>query len=148
MDHPPVLFLDVDGVLNCAATFKNKVPGEWPIESRCLKELDRIIRDTRCFVVVSSTWRMRGVDVLRRFFLKKGLTRAGALIGRTPVLPKQRGYEIGAWLLEHPDVKVFAIVDDDDDMGNHIGRLVQTDFAAGLTREHADRLIALLQERP
>jgi len=64
---------------------------------------------------------------------------------RTMFDNSQRGDEIEAWLNEHPEVKKFVILDDDNDMRNLMDHLIQTDFyKKGLTSELADKAIEIL----
>ena len=53
--------------------------------------------------------------------------------------------EIAAWLNEHPDVRSWAIVDDDPGMlPSQLERFVQTDFETGLTDAAAEQVKGLL----
>jgi len=149
-----VLFLDIDGVLNSMNTFRGlpKNGRRERIDPACIERLDRIIDATGTRVVVSSTWRFGGLEYLHEVFAAFGLRNVHAVIDITPrvidglgsVASNARGREIGAWLSQRPDVKVFAIVDDDADMDPFLRRLVQTSFETGMTDEHASQLIALL----
>ena len=65
---------------------------------------------------------------------------SGLYIGR------ERGAEIKEWLDAHPEVTRYAIVDDSDDMGPLVERLVQTKWETGLTRADAMVLINMLGE--
>lgn len=62
----------------------------------------------------------------------------------TPVINNHRGEEIQVWLDTHPDVKSFAILDDRDDMGPNMKRLVRTLFNYGLTEENKQEVIEML----
>jgi len=157
----PVLFLDVDGVLNSRVHAKDCLCKDsgFGIGLVHLTQLVRILRETGASVVVSSTWRKLG-NRLRDELARHG--DAGAfvssrIIGRTVdgyavglerhegrVL---RGTEIQAWLDEHPDVESFVILDDDSDMGHLMHRLVHTTFHEGLTAERADKAISMLREK-
>lgn len=53
-----VLFLDVDGVLNCEGTFRLTKPDDWiPLDPYMGLLLYRIIQATNAKVVLSSSWR-------------------------------------------------------------------------------------------
>jgi hypothetical protein len=57
-----------------------------------------------------------------------------------------RGYQIECWLKKHPEVKKFAVVDDESyDMKLVSSRLVKTDRYVGLTQANVERLIQLLE---
>ena len=64
---------------------------------------------------------------------------------KTPYVGGERGNDISAWFNRHPGNWQYAILDDDDDMGDHIDHLVRTDFDLGLTEREANRCIELLQ---
>ena len=54
-----------------------------------------------------------------------------------------RGHEIQLWLDEHPEVRRYAILDDDDDMLEHqTPNFFQASCETGLTEELADRIVA------
>ena len=58
-----IIFLDIDGVLNCA---KTKNPRKFPyvIDQRLLKRLKRLLTVTGAKVVLSSTWRYDPIGIL------------------------------------------------------------------------------------
>lgn len=143
-----VLFLDVDGVLNCRATFMR--PGEpvWRVDPEMVALLNEVVKRTGCRVVMSSSWRIgpySGRDGCRAILRARGVKAPFAREWRTPGSRDGiRGGEIAEWLLRNGS-PAYAIVDDDSDMLEHQRpRFVQTSFEHGLTRERADRLIALL----
>jgi hypothetical protein len=131
-----VLFLDVDGVLNSQRLGTPDGMRPW-----CVTQLARIVKESGCKIVVSSTWRAGGIGEtsdFHRCLLEASVpgddTIQRVLIGITPDLVGNgegaRGDEIAAWLGEHPDVESFVILDDDTDMGELGGRLVRTDANA------------------
>ncbi len=53
-----------------------------------------------------------------------------------------RGEEIKMWLEKHPEVKVYAILDDDSDMlPDQIPNFFQTSWKTGLTEDIAAKVI-------
>lgn len=59
----------------------------------------------------------------------------------------ERGYEIDAWLDEHPEVTKYAIVDSDCDMGSwQLPYFVHTNCQAGITDNNVDELINILKD--
>lgn len=125
-----ILFLDVDGVLNSL-----KTGGRYALKRPCLRRLENIVKDTKCKIVLSSTWR-KDEYALKR--LKRVLKYRGIEIySTTPILEKGfRGLEIQAWLVSNPnpDGYTFAIVDDDSDMLEHqLPHFFQTDPEYGMT---------------
>jgi len=153
----PILFLDVDGVLN---SNEHKTRGDvWGMSGYHISQLARVLRATGCQIVVSSSWRRGGIGPGSDFYEQLIEHAFGGAILRevidsTPLGEKlwtdgayNRGWEIAHWLGEHPGVTCFAIVDDDEDAGSYAPeRFVQTTMRSGLTPALADRLIALLCE--
>lgn len=142
-----ILFLDVDGVLN-----SYKTGGLYALKKPCLRRLQKIVEETGCKIVLSSTWR-KDVYALKR--LKRVFSYRGLVIhSTTPILHnKWRGYEINQWLKdaqldywEQKDCK-YAIVDDDSDMLPYqLMSFFQTDPEYGMTDTIAYRIIQHLNK--
>ncbi|MGF3026561.1 HAD domain-containing protein [Methylobacterium aquaticum] len=145
----PVLFLDIDGVLNCLATWRRPKVGTHRLDPERIELLNRVIALTGCRICVSSTWRhgdWAGPRSCAAILTAHGVTDRFCQEWRTPDLRRERcrGDEIARWLSRNP-VSAYAIVDDDGDMlPEQLPRFVQTTFEQGLTEAHAERLIALL----
>jgi hypothetical protein len=93
-----VIFLDIDGVLNCKKTANpRKLP--YVVDLRLLARLRRLLGRRGAKVVLTSTWRY---DPAGLFSAKRwGIP----FIGVTPDMPKRpRRDEIRAWLETHPKV--------------------------------------------
>jgi hypothetical protein len=153
MRQTPIIFLDIDGVMVTRDCFVNPEPKNSHhrmFDGRCVRALQRIIEavpDVR--IVVSSTWRLGSAEMfdrLRDHIALHGIT--APVCGRTPDFRGQeRGTEISHWLQHHKRIERFAILDDENDMGDELlPRLVQTDFENGLTDQHADTVIAMLSD--
>jgi hypothetical protein len=170
----PILFLDVDGVLNSRDSMVRRSrshrhyrdrDGRWSIDPRAVALLDELMRRTRARIVLSSTWRLTGgidpesMEVVhgpertKRALTVNGFEHAHRFIGHTPRLWGDdgnggrivRGHEIDAWRKEHgEEATPFAIVDDDSDMAHLTPRLVQTSFLRGLTSWDCVRLETML----
>ena len=160
-----VLFLDIDGVLNCM--FPTPSSGyewvdldEWRygFNPTLVARLRYVIGNTGCKIVVSSSWRHHQTyapyqpsrnwrDVLAE---KLGKTREELFAGETPSDPAgQRGNEINQWLGEHPGVDSWCVVDDETvDIEPYIdhARIVKTDMQYGLTKDEADCIIDVLNK--
>jgi hypothetical protein len=145
-----VLFLDIDGVLLCEAEYRRgNVKAQFPGERAEL--IRQVCAKSGAAIVVSSTWR-HSVET-RDTLLHHGFpvhpdwrtplnqrSVSGALL-----LGKLRGHEIKHWLDAHPEVESYAIVDDDSDMlPEQMPWFVKTSFSEGLTSDHAEVLIELL----
>ena len=116
-----ILFLDIDGVINIV--FKKG----YEFDSRPIKQLKRVILESNCYLVISSTWRKtKTLKWLREKFKEWGIAKSRVL-GVTPNLEKRRGYEIDAWLNNNRyRIRNYVIVDDDSDMETHLSKLIQT----------------------
>lgn len=153
-DRRKVIFLDVDGVLNCMSTFQRRVdPKLEPTHCALLKKL---VEDTGAKIVVSSTWRLGDGWMDLACHLQRHGIDPRTVIGKTAdwaavgaggvIVVDRRGREIQAWLDKNPEVERFVILDDDDDMGDALTPfLVQTTFADGLTEAHVLAAKAILE---
>ena len=147
-DHPQILFLDVDGVLNrCGASNQG-------LETDKCDLLADLCRRAGCKIVVSSTWR-RYPHLMEDRLLPMFRSRGIECVGQTPMLEKPspgghvvvaaaRHEEITAWLDAHPDVTRYAILDDDPNADNGSGRFVRTNSDEGLQDSHVATLMRLL----
>jgi hypothetical protein len=151
----PVLFLDMDGVLN--GHDHDEGAESNTLRPDCVARLNRVLAETGCSVVMSSAWRymvLNGAMTLSGFgymLRTHGIRVPGRLIGTTgrdtqTEDPDERGRQIKAWLAEHPEVTRYAVVDDMA-LGFEGMPVVRTDGARGLTDADADALIALLRGR-
>lgn len=144
-----IIFLDIDGVLNCELYFqKERSAGiiKHPLSSLCPERigwLNQLCKDTAAKVVLSSTWRYSGLEYCRQV-----LKEAGAdfeIIDITPNLRSEsclRGNEILLWMksnieiigCNHYDFHSYVIIDDDSDMLYwQKDNFFQTDAYSGLT---------------
>ena len=123
-----VIFLDIDGVLNCSKTHN---PRNLPyvIDPKLLTRFERLLERTGAKVVLSSTWRY---DPAGLFSAKR---QGIPFIGVTPDMPhKPRRKEILAWLKGHPKVARYVVIDDDDDGLDDLP-LFQPSASTGLTEK-------------
>lgn len=128
-----VLFLDMDGVCNCLANFQNEHQGVYQIDPDMMARVQRIVRETGCEVVLSSSWRMDsdGRDAVKKHVKLRDIT---------PVRGGLRGEEVKIWLRWHPEYEVYAILDDSSDFYGY-QHLFRTRWDTGLTDEIADAVI-------
>lgn len=132
-----VLFLDIDGVVNCVKTTQRHGPFVG-IDPAMAERVKRIIKETGCEVVLSSTWRL--TDSSRAEVQKKVCD----FIDVTASLPSNfRGSEIDVWMRDHPEIERYAILDDNTDF-HPAQRLFKTSWSTGLTDEIADEVINYL----
>ena len=154
------IFVDVDGVLNCSKTQKRlDICHEFSfVDTRKVLRLRDIVERTGAKLVLSSTWRF-GADP-KAFYLEKMAycelleefrrVRCPVWTDITPYLPStKRWQEINAWLILHPEVDEFIILDDwgEDEFRPMMDRLVKCDPHKGLTKERAELAISMLGEK-
>lgn len=134
----PVLFLDIDGVLNrCGLSGQG-------LESDKVTLLHRLLEAAPCHVVIISTWRLFEHTLARVELLMRDLgVRQWSC---TPQLPAGRDAEISAWLAQHPGVPHYVVVDDDINPATspHAAHLVKTDSFTGLTPVLAHKIYSKL----
>jgi hypothetical protein len=127
------------------------------VDPDAVERLNTLLDRSGARVVVSSTWRLPSLGENRAMLHRMGLRRARTrVVGWTPKLERwngslylgaTRGQEIAAWLETYGAahaVERYVILDDDDDMGELLPRLVQTDHAVGLTDADVERALVLL----
>jgi hypothetical protein len=123
-----IIFLDIDGVLNCAST-KNPRKLPYIVDRKLLKRFMGLVQRTKAKVVLSSTWRY---DPAGLFSAKYW---AIPFIDTIPDMPnKPRAVEIRTWLKQHPSVERFVVIDDEDDELDELP-LFQPSSSCGITQE-------------
>ena len=152
-----VIFLDVDGVLNCQADFDkaskdqaaHQELGNALVGDRQLTALQWLVKSTGAKIVMSSTWRLGQVGERHRLAIHAILFSRGLeFIGMTGSVGwgSNRGQEIQNWLDMHGDVGSYVILDDINDMlPRQQDNFVQTSFSGpGLLMNHVDKAIEIL----
>ena len=162
-----VIFLDVDGVLNCE-TSKSYVTTEdgqtlTGIDKDKVKRLASIVMATGADIVLSSSWKngwytsdgfLFSSTTLSNHakYLRNHLYKKGKLFIRdkTPSSYRGRGYEILFWLKTHPETKAWVVLDDEEwhdfyEYDEIMRHWVKTDFDVGLTDDDATAAIQILK---
>ena len=159
-----VLYLDIDGVLNSQESMRSKYEEERPYNDNPtienLKRLERIIAETGCCIVISSTWRksFRYYDLANLFYaIGMDLESTCRIVDQTPVLNNNcRGDEILVHILginngdknyhQFKDERInkICILDDDSDMGFLQKYHISVSNEIGLTDKNVDDVIAML----
>lgn len=148
-----MIFLDVDGVLNNRKTTRKTTQTLYPfVGIRHIKNLKRIINSTGARIVLSSDWRCdRDNPECNEDFLelKHELLRWGIhFYGFTPEIESgHRGEEINLWLLAHPEVSNFVILDDREDIEPNTDHWVKTTMDTGLGKKETEDAIKILLEK-
>lgn len=115
-----IIFLDIDGVLNCESAYKQgqckyvdfigddgKEDYYQSFYSPAKFYLNLLIKETGAKIVISSSWRKVGLDKMRTIWEKEGMS--GEIIDTTPSLYLQRGGSIQFWNgyeKSHPTPKI------------------------------------------
>lgn len=139
-----IVFLDVDGVLNCYNDFVGK-DTFLILNKQMIKRLNRIIKSTGADIVLSSTWRMypQHIDYLR----EHGVNFIDStIIGSFPWSSRQeiRGNEIQHWLNKNK-VESYVILDDNWDFLEHQKPFViLTKWLEGLQDKHVRKAVKIL----
>ena len=98
-------------------------------------------------VVITSSWKsLRIFPLVVRELLRYGIP----VIGSTPNMENRRGEEIRTYLKEHPEVKKYAILDDEifGDYDELMDHLVKTNFFNnGLESYHVNQIVNLLGKK-
>jgi hypothetical protein len=140
-----IVFLDIDGVLNCRSTIQKTRGGWLGIDPEKVAFLSEIVNHHPSAVVLTSTWRL-DIDSLHE--AEEALHPSGiVLLAYTPDLPGMlRGDEIDCWLAKNQWASEYVILDDIDEFPNHQDRFVQTSFdeGGGLLPEHISQAIEIL----
>lgn len=155
MDKSKVIFLDVDGVLNDAATDEKSICGFIGIDDTMVMNLKHIVDNTDATIILTSTWKSeweKNPDHcdLDGEYLNGKLNAHGIHIhDKTVDKIKDRGHGIRRYLEAHPEVEHWVVLDDDifpdyDECGIR-PHLVHTHFyAGGLTEVLAKEAIEVL----
>ena len=142
-----ILFLDVDGVMNCQGTFTKDLNQHFPIDPYMAFLIGKIQLETDCKIVLSSSWRHHKASVEH---IHNRIVSIYDQTGDEPydkdrpgVEGCQRGREIKAWLNNSKyKVDKYAILDDDSDMlPEQLPNFFKTQWLVGITDEIAMAVI-------
>ena len=153
-----VIFLDVDGVLNCATT-KERICGYIGVEQKKIEVIRDIIDATGAKIVLSSTWRLnfiwsregKSVNLKAFNYLVEELRKQNLEI--FDVTPHHRdswrGREIHDWIdnCGH-DIESYVVIDDSiHDISTECkGHVVQTSWSTGIKPGAVKMAVAILNK--
>src|SRR3954452_25283644 len=123
-----IIFLDIDGVLNCD---KTPNPRNFPyiVDKKLLARFKKLLERTGARVVLTSSWRC---DPVGLFAAKHwGVPFIDVCPDRQR---SSRRDELRAWLKAHPRVRRFIVLDDEDDKLDDFP-LFQPSASTGLTMD-------------
>lgn len=156
-----VIFLDIDGVVNCSDTKERSPSKAIGVEQSKIALVKQIIEATGAKLILSSTWRIgwfyeetgshdrdeQDWHYLRDEFFKQGLW----FFDYTPLdKSRHRGTEIQTWLDKWEDeIDSYIVIDDSmyDIWEMHEGHLIETSFGYGIQDEHVKQAIELLGKK-
>ena len=159
-----VIFLDIDGVLSPRWWDSDKQSDNYGrlFDAKAVANFAKIIEKTGAQIVVSSSWKLMGLQTLQDMWKERKLP--GNIIDITPNYMSDelllnagmsdsdidsldiRGIEIKGWLVLHgADVSNYVIIDDMDDiLSEQLSHFVQTDPEVGITNEDVKKVVHLL----
>ena len=145
-----VLFLDYDGVVNTpmwdesGSKWRFNFPEDGKVNNfQAVQWISEFCQKCDYSIVVTSSWRLD--SNYRECLINGGLRSDVKILGRTEDLfsPRKdlefsgqsRGVEINKYLSDHPEIKNYIIVDDEDDCFDEQqrARFVQTDSTTGFS---------------
>lgn len=135
------LFLDIDGVLNNHQAYANGYCG---IDQHCMSNLNYVINQTNCVLVISSAWRYmipEAMNLLGFEYMLKTHGCLGKVVGATIRDEDTPTRENQILAYAQHLVDYWAVV---DDLPLQIINFVRTDGRLGLQRHEAERLIKIL----
>jgi len=155
-----IIFLDIDGVLytNTYFTFlkvfeRQKTSDKYGFlfDAKCVKNLNEIVEKTGAKIVVSSSWRIKGIEFLRNCFKDRGIN--ADIIDITPIstidnLYFCRGEEIEQWIIKNGFPEKIAILDDCS-LGDNYDNwkwFYKTKMSTGLTDDIKNEIIKNFNE--
>ena len=165
-----ILFLDIDGVLNterqhdrCVNLGADQVDNfGYAFDPEAVANLKRIVEHTGADIVISSSWKVWGLDAMQRLWVRRDLpgqviditprTESGEMLLSVDLdfmdIPAVKGSEIKEWLsTSGRDVTHYAILDNFPDMlPEQQSHFVQTDPIIGVTVEDANEIIRILTD--
>lgn len=153
----PIIFLDFDGVVHtiywekdangicCVNAMKS---GHTELNNQqAIGWLNELYTEVPYDIVVSSTWRMSmSIEELQNLLIKSGFRPEIQVIGKTPMLHKNRGEEIQHWIDKHNFTGDFIILDDDTDMDYLNKHLILCDTFIGFTIYEYRKSLNFLQK--
>lgn len=141
------IFLDIDGVLNTANyQVWRQFWGREILDDdghlfapSAVRNLGQLIKCTGAKIVLSSSWRLDGLDVMRKMWKERKMP--GEIYDITPYVNAReytigtRGVEIRKWLEEYGGENYkFVIIDDIEDfLDEQQTNVIMTNYRRGLT---------------
>ena len=145
-----IIFLDIDGVLNTYGEDGSLASWEH-CKSELMHNLEKIVKETDAYIVISSSWREEGIELLK----ESGFQYVDRIIGVTPhwiqgFYIEHRGEQIMGYVRQN-GIHQYIVIDDEpfDICGERCNviskdKVVITNHTEGLTEEKANEAIRKL----
>ena len=152
-ESPPIIFLDVDGVLNFyhQSEYDTINEGHYTLSKSRLDLFAKLIEQTNAQIVLSSTWRLypTGKTFLRRQLYHRYDIQ---ILDCTPDLKENyttifRIDEINKWLEYYENKNVKWVVLDDCCIGQDVPNFFKTSYLTGIMQEDVDSVVSYLKNR-
>jgi len=154
-DHS-VIFLDIDGVLRPLHSYIGKDEYGQLFTTDCIGAFKYLIDNTNAKIVISSTWKSSGLEIMKEIWNKRGLP--GDVIDITPnevdVVDSgsaefydlvDRGLEIEQWIKDNNFTGKYLILDDTPDFNREqLNHYVKTKPSTGLTMDDVKKCLEIL----
>lgn len=152
----PIIFLDIDGVLNTDRWEAYMLAQELPLgdefgiffDENSVMHLAEIITATGADIVIHSTWKLdKSLDWIRLLWQKRNLP--GHIFDITPNVPPHysKMEEIESWLIRHQYISNYIILDDEYEFSTaQLAHLIKIDPSIGITEINAKESIAKLKK--
>lgn len=150
-----IIFLDIDGVLNCQKS-QSKCGGLIGIDDKKVKVLRKIVESTNAKIVLCSSWKSgweynKDDQMEHANYLDRKLKRENLyILDKTIDKGSNRGEGIFNWL-KNKNIEAWVVIDDEkfadyDEFGitDHLVKTSFYDDNGGLQEEHIDKAIDLL----
>jgi len=141
-----VIFLDIDGVVNImspsynSSAYRPDGSVRW-MEEHLVQRLNYLVEKSGAEIVISSSWRLDMKD-LEKQLVKNGFKHWDKVQGETPYFG-HRGDEIQKYLVEHPEVEGYVVLEDEiDDVNGEkcqaipMDNIVEVDMRNGLSDQN------------
>lgn len=145
-----VIFLDIDGPMipERACYLSGQGTLLWKFDPVAVGLLLDVIEKTGAKLVVSSTWGHKGKEVVFQLFEDNGIPTS--LVHEDWITPRnvrKRSDQIYQWLTNHPEVKKFAALDDENMTKDFGHKMILVTYEDGMLCKHHKALIELLGGR-
>lgn len=137
----PIIFLDVDGVLNNDATISQTY---YPFDETCLQNFAHLVEEVNGHIVVTSAVRLCQENNLVLLAELSKYHLDNCVIGPTPFMDGIKEKEILTYLSTMETEEAFVVL---DDQKLTIPNLIKTDRKKGLTKEDVELAISIIKQQ-